>query len=509
MQRKLRVQQWLMLITVLLVSLSYSVGARAATSPLNSPAAALSYLYLPLVGKTANTSGPVTEPPTPEPPTAQSGALFAETQWKTSNADITLDKAGGMHMAYYYYEASGSDAPTSAVYRYCPRACAEAANWHGVELGQEINETQLALTPSGKPRLLLRATSTVQNGGKDYLYAACDANCTDRANWQVTTVATSYGTDIFDTSDDSVPQRSFALDPQGRPRFVFLDRNYVIEPDHYGLFYTACNTQCTNAQNWTQTLISAVVKGDFSFDWEVVTYPVLTFTSQGQPRLLADMYPLQGGTAGIYYFGCDKGCDQFDNWQRIYLFDRGAGTKVSWDLEMDSHDRPRIAFYKGEGGDVGEKLYYVYCNENCFASQDSWGMNGPGLPAQNGKHPDLALDAQGRPRIAYIDSADGLSYTWCNTDCEGEGGWTYQQIESGESLYSAWPVPYPLSCDASLWQALTPVMQLDAAGNPAVAFDATYYARCLYQDPSTPNDPPYYHFHLVMRAVRATFFPQP
>jgi hypothetical protein len=33
-------------------------------------------------------------------------------------------------------------------------------------------------------------------------------------------------------------------------------------------------------------------------------------------------------------------------------------------------------------------------------------------------------------------------------------------------------------------------------------YDAAYQARCLYEDPERPDDPPYYQFHQLRHAVR-------
>lgn len=76
-------------------------------------------------------------------------------------------------------------------------------------------------------------------------------------------------------------------------------------------------------------------------------------------------------------------------------------------------------------------------------------------------------------------------------------------------LYTAWPVAYPLTCDGGLWDGLTPSLSLDTAGDPRIAYDTTYHARCLYDDDEIDNNPPVFNFHLFQRAVRVNFFPQP
>src|SRR5687767_2361577 len=58
-------------------------------------------------------------------------AFFVDMRYKTSNASIQVDAAGGMHLAYDYYESVDSSAPTYGVYFYCATACEDEANWSG------------------------------------------------------------------------------------------------------------------------------------------------------------------------------------------------------------------------------------------------------------------------------------------------------------------------------------------------------------------------------------------
>lgn len=483
------------LLATTIVLVNPSVPVTLADESVSQPA-----VYLPYLAAPEDTLSP-------PPPVA--GALFVESQWKTSSASVAVDAQGGQHVAFYYYEPQIEDRPTAAVYLYCAADCSDGSNWSGVSMAELVNEVQLRLTPFGEPRLLIRATSSVYSGGKDFIYAECNTSCTEPENWGLTIVASNYGTDLFDLSDDDLPQRSFQLDPRGSPRFLYLDRNYPIEPDHIGFFYVSCELDCLNSSNWTQALITEVIQEDFRFAWEVPKYPALQFTRGGQPRIVAELIPIEGETA-IFYFACDDGCEDKNNWGRVQIAERGQGSDLSWDLALDSRDLPHVAIYPASLLDgTGERLYYLWCEIDCL-NASNWERLDVGLASMDGQEPDLELDSQDRPRIAHADkSSGGLGYSWCNEACESPGNWQHLTVESGEQLYEAWPVAYPATCESGLWTSLTPTLQLDWLENPHVAYDATYHAYCLYEDPTRPEDPPYYRFHLVMRSVRVNSFPQP
>ncbi|HYN87212.1 MAG TPA: hypothetical protein VER55_01720 [Ardenticatenaceae bacterium] len=223
---------------------------------------------------------------------------------------------------------------------------------------------------------------------------------------------------------------------------------------------------------------------------------------------MANAYVLEGEN-GIYYFACDGDCGESANWQRAFLFERGQGSSVGWDIALDARNRPRIAFYQGslesEGGD---QLYYAWCDEACL-DLANWERVPVGLPEQDGQAPDLELDGRGRPRIAYVEWIGSLGYAWCDRGCESErGGWESVTVESSEALQQLWPIAHPTHCDAGLWNAVTPTLALDRRGNPRIAYDATYHARCWYDDELDAWEASS-TFHLMWRVARGISFSQP
>jgi hypothetical protein len=431
-------------------------------------------------------------------------AFFVDMRYKTSNANIQVDAAGGMHLAYDYYESVDADAPTYGVYFYCATACEDGANWSGVGFGDQVDEVQLKLTPAAQPRVLFRSRATDEDRN-DFFYAACDQSCTDPAQWTVTYLTSNRGTAPSEFTEDTLPQRYFALDPQGRPRFVYNDRVTA----HLGTFYAFCDSNCTDAANWYETKINKDTGAQGPYRSENFAYPVLAFTPQGQPRIAADGVSFQDEFY-LYYLACDANCEAETSWTSTPLYDRGGGPNVSYDIEIDAQGRPRIAFYQEQLlENQGARLFYVWCNVDCLTGAN-WQSIDLGLGQFNGQGPDLVLDAADQPHLAYaLDEVGGVGYSRCTGNCDmPDAFWQHQIVETRDDLIAAWPVAYPINCEGGLWNGLTPSLALDAGGNPHLAYDATYHARCTYI-PETGEWRPWDVYHLVWRAVRVNAFMQP
>jgi hypothetical protein len=450
-------------------------------------AAALTLAAIATVTETVNAAGPRL-------------AFFVDPTWKTSNASVAVDSAGGTHVAFYYYEPKIDQRPTHAVYAYCASQCDQDQSWHSVGFGDLVREVELELTPSGKPRLLITTDSTVYTGGKDYAYAACDTDCTQPNGWTFVTIASGKTPAIGLDNDDELAQHAFELDSQGRPRFVYRDENYAVSPAHSGLFYVACDARCDDPSQWRDALITTTT----AYGVERVYHPALAFTADGRPRVVsAEFFPIGSGEARLVYIACETGCDDSAHWQKVELLPRGGGSEPSADVEIDQNGNPRIAFYQEAMlGGQGKRLFHLTCNGSCLQAT-SWTAVDLGLGTFNGQEPDLELDAQGRPRIAYADwDKGGIGIASCDGNCEAPAGWRHTRLEDRDVLYRAWPVAYPPHCDGGLWNSHTPSLVLPANGTPLVAFDATYYAHCLYDDNPNDNIPPVSKMHLITRAVR-------
>lgn len=132
-----------------------------------------------------------------------------------------------------------------------------------------------------------------------------------------------------------------------------------------------------------------------------------------------------------------------------------------------------------------------------------------GFGAQHGDGADLELDAFDRPRITYIQySGEDLYYAWCNAACGNPASWQKTLVETNEHVLQVWPVANPFTCDAGFWDIKAPMFGLDAYGQPRATFDASYHARCWWDDPND-NQPPAWKFIEVWHTVRVLAFIQP
>jgi hypothetical protein len=391
-----------------------------------------------------------------------------------------------MHLAYAAFglDSSGQSA---AYYRTCQPAitdCSQAANWPGIALSDDVQEVQLQLTAVGQPRLLLKTGS----GSGYFQYAACDHNCTSAANWSLLNVAYH---DVVDMSLWDYGQNYFALDGQGRPRFIYFDNQ---GSQHWGSYYVYCNSACTDPDNWYETRLDQ--GGDANY--EMFVYPSLAFTATGQPRVVSYI-STPFGPSVVYYLQCDSGCENGANWQRVALFDRGSG-HAFWSLRLDSAGQPRLAFYQGAfDGGAGEKLYYIWCNGDCLNS-DNWDGYDLELDQGIGQHPDLLIDANNRPHLAFqITPTTGLAYARCTAGCQSDSAvWQAVVAEASSVLDADFPIAPPIGCAASYWYGgYRPSLTLDGAGNPRIAYDAEH----LYGDGVCATDRDY-------KAVRLVYFNQ-
>ncbi|HXF60034.1 MAG TPA: hypothetical protein VNK95_00375, partial [Caldilineaceae bacterium] len=200
---------------------------------------------------------------------------------------------------------------------------------------------------------------------------------------------------------------------------------------------------------------------------------------------------------------------EVENWRRVKLWARGQGDNPGWDIAVDAQDRPRIAFYPEYMEDgSGEQLYFGWCDVGCLETE-SWTFNNLGLGKDNGADPDLVFDDEGNIWIAFVAwDGSGLGLVACEADCTApDAVWQDLLIDSYEVLEAEWNVVLSPTCDGGIWQAWTPSLAFDPAGNLRLAYDATYHGYCWW-DTDYERWVESYQFWLIQRSVRGVLLTQ-
>ncbi len=452
------------------------------------------------------------EPPviTNIPPVTAAGdpaGIFFAPDIHTNSASLAYHAGTGLHAAYAGY---GNQKGDSMIYARCVVSdCTGPDAWQAVELPlRQAVKVQLALTPAGQPRLLGAGWSEDGVNATDYVYAECDADCLNPRSWKQGRILFTSDGIMSNISRSRLPERSFALDEEGRPRFIVSDENYHVEPDHYGAFYMACDRDCTKPRNWTETNLA----NQSGYSFESFDEPVLALAPGGGARVIANIYAFaEDGTDledGLYYYECARNCSTRANWSRTRVIERGYGSypDPTWDLKTAPDGTPRLAFFAGDGmtdEGLSQQLIYAWCERDCTAGTngDNWFGYPLGLGEGVGESPSLALAEDGAVHLAFVTGGLDLGYASCAGDCENPDGapWDARLAEPGTVAAAARPTALPYTCDGEVWNAMAPSMTL-VGRHPLVAYDISVEARCLYKEFGKPEIT--YEFHEIWRGAR-------
>lgn len=374
----------------------------------------------------------------------------------TGDPQVRVDARGGIHLVYPLVAAAG------AVYGYCPADCAGPDQVRTVtfttdELGA-VHTALLALDANDVPHVLISTGDAV-------LYGECEGpDCGDGASWRVAVVYRYDG-------DWELTGEAFAIDPRGGP--TFLMHAYQA---YLGLFAPppgtrifACAGGCLDAAAWRSSQVSEQ-------SW---LEPTLRFDASGAMHVAA-VVPVEGDEL-VGYFRCDSGCldGDPDAWPGVgvaYAFSDRYVEEVypAVSLALTAAGGVRLAFF----GLDGENRYlgYYECDANCTAGPDGWTLTallyGEGA-SDLGDGIDLALDAQGRPRLAYTVQGNIL-VAHCDVDCAGRDGTADWDLAVGE-LSDAIPADQVIleyNCTVAAWFLRQPSLAIDAAGLPVLAYRA-------------------------------------
>ncbi|HEX7071077.1 MAG TPA: T9SS type A sorting domain-containing protein [Rhodothermales bacterium] len=435
---------------------------------------------------------------------AERRGFFASLDWLAYNGATAVDANGGVHLSFYFSDERHDDEPRelAAYYTYCPGQldCADPANWNTlIQFDSQVNEIQVVATQDGRPRVLVRRYGS---RAYEYDYWACDVNCVDPQNWWGLRVLEAAGTELWNTD---LPQHSFALDSQDRPRFIYSNGWGVGRPE--AIYYAWCDAaDCTEPDTWEDTNIY----GPIEYVTITADYASLVFDGNDNPRVVTRMNR-SGLPERVDYHQCDANCDERTSWYSVTLEHPEGKMWANWDLELDAMGRPRIALYEPAGIDiyVGGKLYYGWCDGDC-REPDSFEI--VQIAHGEGKNVDLEIDSRGRTYMVYDAGERGVLATmWCDGTCTDPMAWDREVLETSEQLAEEfWPAN-PLSCsdEHRAWLDAVPDARLDADDELVVAYDVKNVAICYYYDPTRPNDPPQTHVDRIWWTVRLGFYGRP
>lgn len=443
--------------------------------------------------------------PPAAPAAAGDGAYFAPAEESTS-ASLAYHAQTGLQAAFVGF---GEDNNDLLYYAQCTgEDCTDDASWQRVALPlPEAVKAQLALTPEGQPRILGAGWSATQANGTNYFFAQCDRDCLEADNWQIGRIVSTADGLMSNISRTRLPERTFALDDAGHPRFVVTDSNYHIEPDHYGAFFMACEVDCTEAANWSETNLANQV----GYNTEAFSYPVLALGPNGAAHVLAGVYAFdENGTDledGLYYYQCETDCAARDNWQRTRIMAQGSGSypNPTWSMTLSSTGLPRAALFTGYGVDIeglDRQLLYIFCDADCTkAAGENWFGYPLGVGDGVGESPDIRLDSGDIPHIAFTTDHFELGYAVCTADCENpdKAAWSADLAEPSARAAADRPTALPFTCDGEVWNGMAPSLAL-LADRPMVAYDLSVEARCLYKEYDKPEIT--YEFHEIWRGSR-------
>lgn len=387
---------------------------------------------------------------------APSARFFLPTGEPTNTAApvLEVDTVGNTHLVYPAY-AGGN-----AFYGFCAAGtCKDGDDVAMVQFATEgaVGDAMLALTRDGKPRVLLATSQQVYFG-------SCDARCSDEASW-------SFGP-IMKLDELAVTGEAFALDPQGKPRFLvhgYRNQFYPLTPRRAETLLAACDSNCNQAVSWTSSKIA---------DKEIWQGSSLRYDARGGAHVATFVYAYgeNAGPAISAYLSCASNCSAEGSFKGIGFLapyessTEAVGMNPAISLALTKSGAPRIAqIVKTPEGK--KRIAYFACDTSC---QSDAGWTGGGIFEADAIHAgiDLALDADDRPRIAHTMNYD-IVLTYCDeATCTGENSsWESTYVEKGaeipaDDIFLEW------NCTIGSWFLHSPSIALASDGKPRVGYQS-------------------------------------
>lgn len=414
----------------------------------------------PAAGATGGPDGP------DGPPDTAARRFFLSTPQATNTVAprVVVDEAGGIHVAYAAYVGG------RAFYARCKASCSgsDAMDVVTFEVGDSISNVALAVTPDGRPRLVLAEFDKVY-------FAACDTGCGERAHWQVTP--------IFDHDNRmEVSGAALTLDAEGRPRFLM--HTYVatlgVHQEAPETFLASCDESCDDAGSWRFDRVAEDI-------WQ---YPELRFDSRGRMQVVAGKVVFESGVPSAKlgtHFICDDGCEEPAAWRSVPLGALFENTvvKPSISLALTPEGGARIALLMQDDDPStpdGRALAYASCDGDCEAASYRAAYLSQNQALRSGV--SIALD-HGSPRVAFtLDYNIGVYHCEAH-DCT-DADWELAKVEFASDLPADDVFLFP-GCSAGAWFLDSPSLALDR-GALRVGYRA-YDVSGATQPPLDPSKP--------------------
>ncbi|HSO33889.1 MAG TPA: hypothetical protein VLT33_15255 [Labilithrix sp.] len=384
--------------------------------------------------------------------------FFLPTGEPTNTAEPTLriDASDGIHTVYPQFVRGG------AFYGYCPASCAKPEDVKVVpfETDGTVHNAMLALDDSGKPRVLL---STM----KHVYYATCDAaDCSTPAGWTATMIL-DHGADERDVSG-----KAFALDRQGRPRFVMHTTKAYLgvgqkTPETY---WVSCDAGCSKPESWTKSKIADQI-------WRSNQ---LIFDAQGRAHLATVASVAATATESSVemsaYALCEGSCEKEDSWKTAGLTPAFESTvdvvdiKPAISLALTRAGAPRVIVLGMDAETRKRNLTYFECDADCTGK--GWQGSVISTHEKLGPGLDLALDASDHPRFVHtLDYNIALAHCDEASCAAQDAKWDLTKVEYGGEMKPDEIFLYT-NCTVGAWFLHSPSLVLTKEGRPRVGYQA-------------------------------------
>jgi hypothetical protein len=373
----------------------------------------------------------------------------------TSAPTVLLDANDAMHTIYPAYVRGG------AFYGFCDASCTGADDVKVVpfETDGTVHDAMIALDPSGKPRVLLQTMQHVY-------YATCDEGCTEASAWTTNVILDLDG-------DHEVSGKAFALDPEGRPRFLLhTSKAYLgVGQKTPETFWVSCDAGCDSADGWTASKISDQM-------WRGTT---LRYDAEGRAHIamvanIGRTENSSGKEMGAYAV-CESDCGAESSWNGIALSAAyeseldAVRIPPSISLALTKHGKPRIVMLGMFEETMKRNITYFACDDD-DCSQDNWQGSVLSSHEKVGAGIDLALDANDKPRFVHtLDYNIALAY--CDeANCAAENAkWDLSKVEYGGEMKPDEIFLYD-NCTVGAWFLHSPSLALTKDGRPRVGYQA-------------------------------------